>query len=59
VSFDGRQLFLIDTPGFNDTRSSLDRSDAVILGEIARLIAVQAAVGVKMVCSGSLQFNAG
>jgi hypothetical protein len=45
---DGKRLLLIDTPGFNDTRSTLDRSDAVILEEIANLIALQSELGVKM-----------
>jgi predicted GTPase len=49
VEFDRQVLYLIDTPGFNDTRRDLERSDAIILGEIARTIALQASLGVKMV----------
>jgi predicted GTPase len=49
TEFDGKPLILIDTPGFNDTRSRHGRSDAIILSEIARLIAVQSAMGVQMV----------
>ncbi|KIW85157.1 hypothetical protein Z517_00547 [Fonsecaea pedrosoi CBS 271.37] len=48
TSFDGKPLILIDTPGFNDTRSRHGRSDAIILSEIARLIALQSAMGVQM-----------
>jgi len=42
---------LIDTPGFNDTKKNYGRSDAVILSEIARLIAAKSALGIKMVSS--------
>lgn len=48
MTFDGQPLVLIDTPGFNDTQSNTGRSDAVILSEIARLIAIQSGLGVKM-----------
>ncbi|OAP60218.1 hypothetical protein AYL99_05220 [Fonsecaea erecta] len=48
TSFDGKPLILIDTPGFGDTRNRHGRSDAIILSEIARLIALQSAMGVQM-----------
>lgn len=48
VSVDNNDFLLIDTPGFNDTWRYSQRSDAKILGEIARTLTLQTQLGVKL-----------
>ncbi|QDS70179.1 hypothetical protein FKW77_006349 [Venturia effusa] len=48
VEVDGKSFLLIDTPGFNDTWRDFKRSDSVILEEIARTLAIQRHLGVKL-----------
>jgi predicted GTPase len=49
VEIDGKSFLLVDTPGFNDTWRDFKRSDSVILEEIARTLAIQKQLGVKLV----------